>query len=818
MAARVLPLLEDGLRSPRSQEGSSPQSKGSPLSKTRESRWAEAPTERLRPAHARRPSFLGELDAPARRPSLLGGRSPSKRSVDSLRHYQLGKVGKAENMWELERPKNAAERLLRKYMERNTGNKKEAVSIASRLDVGEAAKYAHVERPTTPYYGVDGETTQRRPPTCDKNARRIVVEPVQRNDSSDSSDEESVFNRRLSSNTYDKFAARRAQRFATARGRVKREVMRDEERKRVADSKVQAKKALRKMRSLELERQKAKELELLKSGPPKEKTLDERKHDLSQSLKGMVKTYEKCERRAKRKDGKAAKRIQRTWRGYKARKETGDVCFKARFVTGFFKTEEVYVSEDEESFEPELYDPVCATIQRAWRRYRKRMLKRYFYAARLAMLWRARRNLKIRKARAAQLRYGRKESSRRFVKCVRRFLSRKLREWRQASIEVKRAKWNLRRAQALIAIAKGLKGYYAKRQRKQQLAASLRVSGAPEVQGAVATFLVDDDWPKCLATLDDGLADSDDENDARASHFVPTRFARNPPSVREYRSINHGDDRLLQCAFWDFVTDVSERTLQKDARRRVRRQQQRADEAKVLVDSFVRGLRREAFDADADKDTIVEHLPDDADLWRVPAMDRFSTIKARTLYDERAKSAPPPMDRGYKLRWVWDGELCGACGAIVPNFLRARSCRTCGARTPLAADRPTLAFKPAVPPPIPCKALDVQQKATTLLIHAHLVSLSGAPGSGWRRRRVPFAKLWRAAVASTVDARAELRALNVASIADLVKRGGCSVLSPAHTELAHEADHLLKLLDDALRARQKADEKAAARRRLQENN
>ena len=812
MAARVLPLLDDGLRSPREDEGS-PQSKGSRGSRVS---WADPPKERLRPAHARRPSFLGPKDAPDRRPSLLGGRSPSKRSVDSLRHYQLGKVGKAENMWELERPRNAAERLLRRYMERNTENKKEAVSIASRLDVGEAARYAHVERPTTPYYGVDGETTQRRPPTTG-SARRIVVEEPRRNDSSDSSDEESVFNRRLSSNTYDKFAARRAQRFATARGRVKREVMRDEERRRVADSKVSAKNALRKMRSLELERQKAKDLELLKSGPPKEKSLDERKADLSQSLKGMVKTYEKCERRAKRKDGKAAKRIQRTWRGYRARKETGDVCFKARFVTGFFKTEEVYVSEDEESFEPELYDPVVATIQRAWRRYRKRMIKRYFYAARLAMLWRARRNLKIRKARAAQLRYGRKESSRRFVRCVRRFLSRKLREWRQASIEVKRAKWNLRRAQALIAIAKGLKGYYAKRRRKQELASLLRVSGAPEVQGAVATFLVDDDWPKCLATLDDGLADSDDEDDERASHFVPTRFERSPPSVREYRSIHRGDDRLLQCAFWDFVTDVSRRTLEKNARRLVRRQQQRADEAKVLVDSFVRGLRREAFDINADKDTIVEHLPDDADLWRVPSMDRTSTIKARTLYDERAKSAPPPMDRGYKLRWVWDGELCGTCGAIVPNFLRARSCRTCGARTPLAADRPTLAFKPAVPPPIPCKALDVRQKATTLLIHAHLVSLSGAPGSGWRRRRVPFAKLWRAAVASTTDARAELRALGVASIADLVKRGGCSVLSPAHTELAAEADQLLQLLDDALIKRQRADEKAAARRRLQEN-
>ena len=106
-------------------------------------------------------------------------------------------------MWELERPKNAAERLLRKYMERNASDKKQAVSIASRLDVGEAAKYAHVERPTTPYYGVDGETTQRRPPTTG-SARRIVVEEPRRNDSSDeSSDEESVFNRRLSSNTYD---------------------------------------------------------------------------------------------------------------------------------------------------------------------------------------------------------------------------------------------------------------------------------------------------------------------------------------------------------------------------------------------------------------------------------------------------------------------------------------------------------------------------------------------------------------------------------------------------------------------------------------
>ena len=44
------------------------------------------------------------------------------------------------------------------------------------------------------------------------------------------------------------------------------------------------------------------------------------------------------------------------------------------------------------------------------------------------------------------------------------------------------------------------------------------------------------------------------------------------------------------------------------------------------------------------------------------------------------------------------------------------------------------------------------------------------------------------------------------------------MLSPAHTELAAEADQLLKLLDDALKKRQRADEKAAARRKLQENN
>ena len=108
-------------------------------------------------------------------------------------------------MWELERPKNAAERSTPKIHGAEYRNKKQAGRSQVRsMDVGEAARYAHVERPTTPYYGVDGETTQRRPPTCDKNARRIVVVEPRRNDSSDSSDEESVFNRRLSSNTYDR--------------------------------------------------------------------------------------------------------------------------------------------------------------------------------------------------------------------------------------------------------------------------------------------------------------------------------------------------------------------------------------------------------------------------------------------------------------------------------------------------------------------------------------------------------------------------------------------------------------------------------------
>ena len=199
--------------------------------------------------------------------------------------------------------------------------------------------------------------------------------------------------------------------------------------------------------------------------------------------------------------------------------------------------------------------------------------------------------------------------------------------------------------------------------RKQELAASLRVSGAPEVQGAVATFLVDDDWPKCLATLDDGLADSDDEDDERRTHSDAVRAEPRPPyvnivlSIRETTGYSNARSGTLLLMFLDPREEREETVI---------RQQQRADEAKVLVDSFVRGLRREAFDADADKDTIVEHLPDDADLWsQCRPWTVLTTIKARTLYDERAKSAHRP----------WTGATsCAGSGTASCAARAARSC------------------------------------------------------------------------------------------------------------------------------------------------
>ena len=810
MAVRVLPLLEEA-ESPRS--NATPPGKGSPLGQV----MRGAPGSRVRPAHARRPSFLGPKrtnradGAPDRRPSFLGGRASRRSSRrSSLGSYELGRVGKAENMWELPKPLNAAERLLRTHLSRVTDD---AVSIAGRVDAKYTASYA-TEVSTTPHYGADGETTQRF--LAGATTRRAVT-PARRSESSDE-DSEDVFNRRLAANTYDKFAARRAQRFATARGRAKRNFLKQEERRNAAESRVSTKVALRRMRAREAERCHQKELELATHGPPRELTLEDQKDEVSRKLQDMQATYEKCARRHRKKDAKAVTRIQRCWRGYAGRRRTGDACFKARFVTGFFQTNDVESEEDEESFDPELYDRVCATIQRAWKRYRVRMRRRYFYAARLAMLWRARRNLRLRKEKAAFLKKGRKESSKRFVRCVRRFLSRKLGEWRVAASERRRAKWNLRRAQAFIAIKRGLEGYYRNRARKERVINSLRQSGAPEVQGAVATFLVDNDWPRCIDALHGGLHDSDDEADDDeddADVVEGTRFAACAPSVAEFRSLPFGDDRLLPSAFWDLVTHVSDRTLFKQRRRVERRHQQKEAEARALVASFVRGLRRDAFDATADTNSVVGHLPDDADLWRVPSMDRASTIRARTVFDEKA---PIQEGAGYKLRWVWDGELCDACGAIVPDFLRARTCRTCGSRTPLAADRPTLAFQPAVAPKLPSKALDVtSERATTFLVHARLLDLAGAPGSGWRRRRVPLAQLWRAAVASTCDARSELRGLAVGSIADLHARGGAAkLLSPAHGDLGMKADGLLEVLDGALQQREAGARKADARRAVRE--
>jgi hypothetical protein len=82
---------------------------------------------------------------------------------------------------------------------------------------------------------------------------------------------------------------------------------------------------------------------------------------------------------------------------------------------------------------------------------------------------------------------------------------------------------------------------------------------------------------------------------------------------------------------------------------------------------------------------------------------------------------------------------------------------------------------------------------------------------------VPLAQLWRAAVASTCDARSELRGLAVGSIADLHARGGAAkLLSPAHGDLGLKADGLLEVLDGALQQRAADARRADARRAVRE--
>ena len=106
----------------------------------------------------------------------------------------------------------------------------------------------------------------------------------------------------------------------------------------------------------ELGAPKAKEARATQVWTPKEK-LDERKADLSQSLRAAVKTYEKWSgARGGRMEGRETPHPAYAGLSSARRRAT---YFKARFVTGFFKTEEAYVSEDEESFEPALRSRLC---------------------------------------------------------------------------------------------------------------------------------------------------------------------------------------------------------------------------------------------------------------------------------------------------------------------------------------------------------------------------------------------------------------------------------------------------------------------------
>ena len=160
---------------------------------------------------------------------------------------------------------------------------------------------------------------------------------------------------------------------------MKREVMRDEERKRVADSKVSAKMALRKMRSLELERQRAKELELLKSGPPKEKLRRKETRSVPKS-EGHGQDLREMRKKRQAEGWEGCQAHPRAWRGYKAGRRPLSVSRRASSLC-FFKTEEVMCRRTRSRSSRQPRDPVCATIQPAWRRYRKRMMKRYLRGA-----------------------------------------------------------------------------------------------------------------------------------------------------------------------------------------------------------------------------------------------------------------------------------------------------------------------------------------------------------------------------------------------------------------------------------------------------
>ena len=202
----------------------------------------------------------------------------------------------------------------------------------------------------------------------------------------------------------------------------------------------------------------------------------------------------------------SSKRAEQGWLWVdctQARTQNPDVCFKARYVCDFFKFKNNESDEEEaRSFDPELYDPLAATIQRCYRRYRRRMNRRVFLCAKMAMQWRGRRKLKLRRKRNAHLVRSRKEADRLFVQRLESLCRETVREWRKAALAIKKAKRTWKVGLAYLVIRHGLNGWYKARARKNRLKKHIEDNGEPEVQGALAVFLADGDWARCVGALD----------------------------------------------------------------------------------------------------------------------------------------------------------------------------------------------------------------------------------------------------------------------------------------------------------------------------
>ncbi|KAH8070379.1 hypothetical protein JL721_5148 [Aureococcus anophagefferens] len=176
--------------------------------------------------------------------------------------------------------------------------------------------------------------------------------------------------------------------------------------------------------------------------------------------------------------------------------------------------------------------------------------------------------------------------------------------------------------------------------------------------------------------------------------------------------------------------------------------------------------------------------------------------------------------RGYKMRWVWDDEICRRCHAIIPDAARARTCRTCESLTNLKADRPNETFKakiaarlegalPAIdrsPGKAPPTACGVPLEKPTRVSHV-------------RNEKASTFVLWRAAVADARPAIAELAKRKISSVGHLFDvaqrvRGVHNLVSLAHVKVAKRVESMLRHLDDMLRSRAKGDLALERRRRL----